>query len=289
MNTIKKAIVATAGYGTRFLPATKSISKEMLPLIDKPIIQYIVEELVDSGITDIIFVIRGSNYNLGNHFDGNLELETHLEKNKKIDKLEEVQRISQLANFVYIRQNPTLPYGNGTPILSAKDLLDKDEHFAYVFADDLVLSEKPALLQLIEKFNTTNSVVIASQEVKHEEVTKYGIIDIKDRKSGLINGLIEKPSVDEAPSNLAQYGRFVLSYDIIDELDKRMLGKDSELWLTDAINSVAKRKEVYTVPVEGEWLTTGDPLNYMKAMIKYALRRDDLREPLLAYIRDVQE
>lgn len=289
MKKIRKAIIAAGGYGTRFLPATKSISKEMLPLIDKPIIQYIVEELVDSGIKDIIMVIRGNNFNLGNHFDGNFELESHLEKNKKYDKLEEIQQISQMANFVYIRQNQTLPYGNGTPLLCAKDLIDKDEHFAYIFADDLVLSDKPALKQLIEKFEKDEGIIIASQEVDKKDVTKYGIVELKDKSTGQVASLIEKPSVESAPSTLASYGRYILSTDIIKILEEKSLGKDQELWLADAINKHAKNGKVFTVAVDGMWLTTGDPLNYMKAMIHYALKRDDLREPLVEFMKDVKK
>lgn len=290
MNKIKKAIIACAGYGTRFLPETKSVPKEMLPIIDKPIIQYIVEELVESGIEDIIMVIRGSNYNLGNHFDDNFELENHLKINKKFDKLEEVKRLSQMANFVYIRQNLTLPYGNGTPLFCAKDLLNEGEYFAYIFADDLILSEKPCLSQLIEKSNEHGgAIIVGSQEVPMNQVHKYGIINLKDKDSGLISGIIEKPKQEEAPSNLADFGRFILSYDIIKEISKKSLGKDNELWLVDAINEVCKYRDVYNVSVEGEWLTTGDPLNYIKALIKFALKRDNLKEELLKFMHDVKE
>lgn len=286
---IKKAVITAAGYGTRFLPATKSLSKEMIPLIDKPIIQYIVEELVASGIEDIIMVIRGSNFNLGNHFDSSAEIEEHLEKNKKYAKLEEIKSISNLANIVYIRQTNRLPYGNGTPLLFAKDFIDKDEAFAYIYADDLVLSDKPALLQLIEKYEQVNAPVMACQSVSRDQVNKYGIISLKENSHDKVAALIEKPSIDEAPSTLASYGRYILDHSVIDKILKLRTGKDGELWLADALNSLAQETDVYCVPVEGEWLTTGDPLNYMQAMIKYALKREDLREPLLEFIKNVKE
>lgn len=287
MKKIRKAIISTAGYGTRFLPETKSVPKEMLPIIDKPIIQYIVEELVESGIKDIIMVIRGNNFNLGNHFDGNFELENHLETNKKYDKLEEVRKLSQMANFIYIRQNPNFPYGNGTPLLCTKDLIEEDEYFAYIFADDLVLSEKPALLQLIEKFEKKNAIYIATQEVPHDQVNKYGIANIKDTETGRISEIIEKPSIEDAPSNLADFGRFILNYNVIKEVNKRDLGKGNELWLIDSLNRLAQEEEMYAVEIEGEWLTTGDPLNYMKAQIRYALKRHKLGEELLTFMKSL--
>lgn len=288
---ITKAVIAAAGYGTRFLPATKNQPKEMLPIIDKPIIHYLVEEAVASGIKDIILVTRAGLHIMEDYFDSSYEIEKSLEESGKTDKLEIVRNIPKMANFVFVRQTKHLPYGNGSPLLAAKSLIDDDEAIVYMFGDDLTISEKPVIKQLIDTYEKYKpAAVIAAQEVPQEDVVKYGIFDYKeDSKIPYeIKGLVEKPTVEEAPSKSAQFGRFVLSYDVVKEMTETPLGKGDELWLSDAIDkTVHKGKPVIAQPIEGEWLTTGDPLNYLKATVKFAVHRDDINGEFTDFMKDI--
>ena len=289
---ITKAVIAAAGYGTRFLPATKNQPKEMLPIIDKPIIQYLVEELVDSGIENIIIVTRAGQSIMEDFFDNNIALEYSLEKSGKISSLELVREIPKLANFVYVRQKRHMPYGNGTPLMVAKDLIDDDEAFVYMFGDDLTMSKgKPVTKQLIDVFYEQNAdAVMAVQEVPYEEVYRYGTVKYKNDPLNKydIESIHEKLPQGEAPSNMAEFGRFVFSYDVIKTLEKTTLGKDNELWVVDALNTMAsENKKVIAQPIDGEWLTTGDPLRYLKATIRFALERKDLSKDIKDYIRSL--
>jgi UTP--glucose-1-phosphate uridylyltransferase len=283
---ITKAVIALAGYGTRFLPATKEQPKEMLPIIDKPIVQYLVEELVESGIQDIIMVTRLGQRALEDHFDNNIALEYHLEKNGKDKILKEVQELPKKANYVYVRQKRFLPYGNGTPLLVVKNLIKKNENFVYMFGDDLVKSDIPATKQLIEEANKNpGKIIIAAQDVKPDEVEKYGVIKFgPDNKT--VETIIEKPKKEEAPSNTITFGRFILNNDVLEEIAKKQLGKDNELWLSDAIANLAKQGKVVAVKIQGRWMTTGDPLNFLKTTIEYAKDREDLWRELKTYIEN---
>lgn len=287
---ITKAIIAAAGYGTRFLPATKNQPKEMLPIIDKPIIQYSVEEAVKSGITDIILVTRAGQHIMEDYFDNNLELEYSLQESGKIKALEVVREIPQMANFVYVRQKKHLPYGNATPLLAAKDLIDDDEAFVYMFGDDLTFADKPVTAQLIDVFEGEKAAaVIGVQEVPDSDVERYGTVKYKKdaRYQYEIEGMYEKLPAGKAPSNMAQFGRFVFSNEVLRELQQTQTGKDNELWLTDVLNGLAQRgKKVIAQPIDGKWLTTGDPLNYLKATITFALGREDISKELRAFLRD---
>ena len=290
---IRKAVIAAAGYGTRFLPATKDQPKEMLPIIDKPIIQYLVEEAVDSGIEDIILVTRSGQGTLENHFDSNFELEHRLEVNGKVEMLKKVREVSKMANFIYVRQHKYLPYGNGTPLISVKDLIGKNENFVYMFGDDLVLSENPCTKQLIDYSNKKKgAVTVAVQEVSKSEVKRYGIYKLAKGSKDRVLSAVEKPDPETAPSRLAQFGRFVLNHKVIDILqemcDGNKLGKDEELWLTDAIIQYAKDNPVYAVRIEGKWMTTGDPLRYMKTQVRYALARKDLGEEFASFLKSLK-
>ncbi len=286
---ITKAVIAVAGYGTRFLPATKNQPKEMLPIIDKPIIHYLVEEAVKSGIKDIILITRFGQHIMEDYFDSNLELEHMLESAGKTDLLESIKEIANMANFIYVRQKKDLPYGNGTPLLCVKDLIDDDEHFVYMFGDDLTLAEKPVTLQLIEKHQEQNArATLGVQEVPHEEINRYASIEYKKDtkyKYEMLRGH-EKLPIEEAPSNMAQFGRFVFSYDVIDAATRANTGKDGELWVIDILNSLVEEgKKVIAPPIDGEWLTTGDPLRYLKATFRFALKRDDIRKKLVEYLK----
>lgn len=282
MKKIKKAIVAVAGSGTRLLPATKSMPKEMLPIVDKPIIQLVIEELVEAGIEDIILVTKWDKKPLEDHFDRSWALEYELEKNGKNDKLEEIKRISERANFIYVRQKG--PYGNGTPVLSAASLVD-DEPFVFVWGDDLVKSEKSFTRAMVEDYEQNGHLMIGVQKVAPEVVNRYGIVKLKEGTRE-IEDIIEKPSLEEAPSQLADFGRMILDQKIIDILRATSLGKDNELWIVDAIRTYVKNGGIFLAKEveKGEWMTTGDPLNYLKATLAYAFDRPDLKKELAKYV-----
>ncbi|MFZ5933147.1 MAG: UTP--glucose-1-phosphate uridylyltransferase [Patescibacteria group bacterium] len=293
MDRIRKVVIAAAGYGTRFLPATKNQPKEMLPIIDKPIIQYLVEEAVEAGIEDVILVTRSGQSAIENHFDTNFELEHFLEHNGKEELLGKVRSISRMANYIYVRQHKYLPYGNGSPLLSVKDLVGKNERFVYMFGDDLVFSKVPCTKQIVDYSDRRKkAVTVAVQEVPKEEVSRYGIYKLAPGSKDRVLDAIEKPDSKSAPSRLAQFGRFVLNHEIIDILqenyEKGTLGKDGELWLIDAIIEYAKKNPVYAAKIKGEWMTTGDPLRYMKTQVRYALERKDIGKDFADFLRDVK-
>lgn len=282
---IKKAVIAVAGSGTRLLPATKAMPKEMLPIVDKPVIQLVVEELVAAGIEDIIFVTRWDKKPLEDHFDFSTALEDDLRKNGKEDRYREVHAIAEMANFVHIRQKG--PYGNGTPVLSAASLVD-DESFVYCFGDDLVKSTVSFTKQMVDEYNQHGSPMIGVQEVPLSEVSKYGIVDV-DPATMQVRNIIEKPKQEEAPSQLANFGRMILNQEIIDILKTTALGKGNELWIVDAIHNYIKNGgKFYAKTVEGgQWMTTGDPLNYMTTILTYAVERPDIGDQLKAHMREL--
>lgn len=290
---ITKAVITAAGYGTRFLPATKNQPKEMLPIIDKPIIHYLVEEAVKSGINDIILVTRAGLNIMEDYFDNNYELEKTLEEKGDMKRLELVRNITTMANFVYVRQKKHLPYGNATPLITVKDLIDDDEAFVYMFGDDLTISETPVAKQLIDVYQEQNaSAVLAVQEVPDSEVERYGTVKYKkgaEYEYTYEEGL-EKMPLGKNHSNMAQFGRFVFSYDVIRAVQDTPTGIGGELWVIDILNKIAKEgKKVIAQPIEGEWLTTGDPLRYLKATIKYALERDDINGEFVSFLKEQLE
>lgn len=286
---ITKAVIAVAGYGTRFLPATKNIPKQMLPIIDKPIIQYLVEEAVESGITDIILVTQAGQSSMEDHFDSHVALEHVLEQSHKFDYLEKIRKITKLANFIYLRQRKHLPYGTASPLLVAKNIIGKKESFVYMFGDDMVKSKIPATKQLIDTYNKERpAAVIGVQEMPWEEIYKYGSVKYRNKtKNFQIEELVEKADKETAFSNMAVFGRFVFSADVIREAEKTPVIENHEFYLTDVLNRLAKREKVIAKPVKGKWLTTGDPLNYLKATVEYALDRDDLKEDFGKYLKQI--
>jgi UTP--glucose-1-phosphate uridylyltransferase len=285
MSKITKAVVAVAGSGTRFLPATKTMPKEMLPIVDKPIIQLVVEELVEAGIQDIILVTKADKKPLEDHFDRNSALECELRDAGKVDQLKEITRISDMANFVYIRQKG--PYGNGTPVLCAASLV-KDEPFVYVWGDDLVKSKVSFTKSMIEDYGRHGHLMIGVQEVPRDEVNRYGIVKLRG-VSREIEDIVEKPSIDEAPSRLADFGRMILNEEIVGILQKTPLGKNDELWIVDAIREYVRGGGIFLAKEvsDGEWLTTGDPLSYLRAVLKYAADRQDIGTDLTRLIKDL--
>ncbi|MDO9399786.1 MAG: UTP--glucose-1-phosphate uridylyltransferase [bacterium] len=283
MQKITKAVIAVAGSGTRLLPATKTMPKEMLPIVDKPIIQLVVEELVEAGIEDIILVTKWDKKPLEDHFDYNWALIDELKKNGKEKLSEEIKKIANLANFIYVRQKG--PYGNGTPVLSAASLI-KDEPFVFVWGDDLVKSKVSFTKQMVDDYAKDGKLMIGVQKVERDQVNRYGIVKLK-KDTMEIEDIIEKPNIEKAPSQLADFGRMILNQDIINILKKTALGKDNELYLVDAIRDYVKQGGVFMAKeVEGgQWLTTGDPLNYLKAILEYAFDRKDIGSELREYVK----
>lgn len=286
MTKITKAVIAVAGSGTRLLPATKSMPKEMLPIVDKPIIQLVVEELVEAGIKDIIFVTRWDKKPLEDHFDHSTALEDDLRKNGKEKYADMIEKIADMANFIYIRQKG--PYGNGTPVLSAASLVE-DEPFVFVWGDDLVKSEISFTKQMIEDYEKNGKLMIGVQEVPLEVVNRYGIVKLREGTNE-IEDIIEKPTVEEAPSRLADFGRMILDQKFIEILRNTSLGKGNELWIVDAIKTYVNNGGIFLAKElkDGDWLTTGDPLNYLKATLAYAFDREDLKKDLDEYISQLQ-
>ncbi|MBT2695649.1 UTP--glucose-1-phosphate uridylyltransferase GalU [Bacillus sp. ISL-55] len=287
---IRKAIIPAAGLGTRFLPATKAQPKEMLPIVDKPTIQYIVEEAVASGIEEIIIIIGRGKRSIEDHFDKSYELEDALLKKNKLDILEEVQNISSLANIYYVRQKEAL--GLGHAILCARSFIG-NEPFAVLLGDDIVMSETPCLKQIINVFEYCNSSVVAIQSVADSDVSKYGIIKPKganlEPNLFYIDSLVEKPSQDEAPSNYAIMGRYVLRPEIFDVLANLPAGHGGELQLTDAINELTKRQAVLACNFDGKRYDIGDKIGFIKATVDFALQREDTRDDVIQYLKDVYE
>lgn len=288
---ITKAVIAVAGYGTRFLPATKNIPKQMLPIIDKPIIHHVVDECVASGIKDIIIVNQAGQAVMEDYFDSHVEIEQVLNTNGKKELLSEIKKIPQMANFVYVRQKKNLPYGNATPLLVAAPLIDDDESFVFIFGDDLTLAKEPVTKQLMKVFcNENPTAVLAVQEVPDNEVDRYGTVRYrKNTKNFEIESLLEKMPLGKNPSNMAQFGRFVFSYDVINETKKTEQGLGGELWVSDVLNNLAKKgKKVIAQPIDGEWMTTGDPLRYMQTQVKFALERSDIGSDFANFLKTLK-
>lgn len=289
MSKIKKAVIPVAGFGTRFLPVTKAMPKEMLPIIDKPVIQYIVEEAVASGIEDIILVTGASKRAIEDHFDYNYELQSWLKKQGKEDQREEIKKIADLANFIYIRQKG--PYGNGTPILNAKKIIG-DEPFAVIWGDDLFINKKgePRLKQLIKVFNKYQDPVLTAIKIDDEGTKKYGVIDgIKvEDKVYQIKKIIEKPGPAKAPSRIGTIGAYILTPDIFESLEKTKIGKGNELWLVDAIFNLSKNRPLYAALVDGTFYDTGSKLGWLQANVDFALEREDLKPDFKKYLKSLK-
>lgn len=284
---IRKAVIPVAGYGTRFLPATKAMPKEMLPVVDKPIIQYVVEEAVASGITDIILVTGASKRAVEDHFDYNYEIQNWLAKQGKKEILAEIKHIAEMANFVYVRQKG--PYGNGTPVLCAQEVVG-DEPFVVMWGDEFIYSKPPRLKQCIKVFEKYGDPVLSGIRVDKKDVGKYGIADALKIEDNIyqIKSLVEKPDPKEAPSNLAAHGCYILTSDIFDELKKLKPGKGGEIWLTDAIKNLMKKRPIYACEVKNAtYYDTGSKFGWLRANIDFALRNKDLSEQIKNYLKEI--
>lgn len=282
---VRKAIIPAAGLGTRFLPATKAQPKEMLPIVDKPTIQYIIEEAVQSGIEEILIITGRNKKCIEDHFDKSVELEMELEKSGKEEMLKMVRDISDLVDIHYIRQKE--PKGLGHAIHCAKTFVG-NEPFAVLLGDDVVYSDgKPCLKQLLDCFDEYKTSVLGVQQVAHENVSKYGIVDglhIEDRVYKVKN-LVEKPSVEDAPSNIAILGRYIITPTIFEILENTAPGKGGEIQLTDALETLISQEAMYAYNFEGKRYDVGDKLGFLQATVEYALRRPELRDQFVDYLK----
>ena len=284
---IRKAIIPAAGLGTRFLPATKAQPKEMLPIVDKPTLQYIIEECVASGIEEILIITGRNKKSIEDHFDKSVELEMELEKSGKQEMLEMVRDISDMVNIYFIRQKE--PRGLGHAILCAKTFVG-DEPFAVLLGDDVVYNdEKPCLKQLIDCYGEYKTSVLGVQTVDAQDVNKYGIvggIHIEDRVYKVKN-LVEKPAVDEAPSNVAILGRYIITPKIFEILERTEPGKGNEIQLTDALLKLIEHEAMYAYNFEGKRYDVGDKLGFLQATVEYALRKEELRDEFIEYLKTI--
>jgi UTP--glucose-1-phosphate uridylyltransferase len=260
----------------------------MIPIAGKPLIQYHVEGLVAAGITEIIVVVRDGADVVQGHFAPDLELERHLEESGKLELLEDVRRLDQMADIVFVRQPKTLPYGNASPALAARNWLNPGEPFYYMFGDDIVMGDVPVPQQVLNTFNEHEpAAVLATQRVPDEETHLYGCVELEPGSENKMVRIVEKPAPGTAPSNQVQIGHFIFTAEIFDILENLETGKGGELWLADAVDELAQRSTVIAHPIDGLWMAAGDPLRQLKACIEVSLRRDDMRDGLVEYLRSL--
>ena len=282
-----KAIICAAGLGTRFLPQTKAMPKEMLPLIDRPVIQVIVEQAVAAGVTEIIIVTGSTKRAIEDHFDRSDQLEAELRENGKDDKADEIKRVAELANFVYVRQKGT-PKGNARPILNARHLINDNEPFFVFFADDFFRSEVAWPIQLKDAYNATGKSVISLIEVDDEGTKKYGIVSLSEQKSERvfkIADFVEKPGPEKAPSHFASVGSYLLTPEIWPYLEREIVSERGEVELSDAINDLAREGDMYGCFIDGVWHDAGDQLKYIQAVVDLALESVEYGEELTAFLK----
>lgn len=285
---VRKAIIPAAGLGTRFLPATKAQPKEMLPLVDKPTIQYIIEEAVAAGIRDIIVVTGRNKRSIEDHFDRSIELELELERSGKQEMLELVKDISEMANIHYIRQKE--PRGLGHAILAAKHFIG-NEPFAVLLGDDVVVARTPCLKQMLDVFHEYRTSILGVQTVAHEVVDKYGIIDGKqvDDRVYKVRDMVEKPDLEDAPSDVAVLGRYIITPEIFEFLETQDAGKGGEIQLTDALKRLAKEQAMYAYDFKGHRYDVGTKAGFIQANIEFALRNPEIRDEMKAYLDALHE
>ncbi len=287
---ITKALIPAAGFGTRFLPQTKAMPKEMLPIVDKPVIQYVVEEIVSSGIENIVIVTGATKRAIEDHFDApNEDLVRNLINGKKDALLQQIEHISEMANFIYIRQKGL--YGNGTPVLSGESVIE-DEPFAVVWGDEFIYSEPPRLSQMIKVHEKYGGIVISGVKIeKKEDLKRYGIADLEPVEGNVykIKSIVEKPDPDKAPSNIATHGAYILPPEIFAALKKLNPGKGGEIWLTDAINLLKDEGvPLYAVEIEnGKYYDTGNKLEYMKTVVDLARKHGEIGEEFTRYLKNL--
>ena len=285
---VRKAIIPAAGLGTRFLPATKAQPKEMLPIVDKPTIQYIIEEAVASGIEDIIVVTGRNKRSIEDHFDRSIELELELERSNKTEMLQMVREISEMANLHYIRQKE--PRGLGHAILAAQHFIGEDP-FAVLLGDDVVVSKTPCLKQMLDVYAEYQTTILGVQTVAHEAVSKYGIVDghMVDERIYKVDDMVEKPDLDDAPTDVAVLGRYIITPQIFPLLETQDAGKGGEIQLTDALRRLAKEQPVYAYDFKGHRYDVGTKTGFLQANIEFALRDDTLKNEMKAYLKALNQ
>jgi len=284
---VRKAVFPAAGLGTRFLPATKASPKEMLPLVDKPLIQYVVEEAVVSGIESVIIVTGRGKTAIEDHFDVSFELESLLRDRGKDQDLKQVRAISDLARVSYVRQREAL--GLGHAVLQARDLVG-DEPFAVMLADDVIDSEKPALRQLLDVYEKYDAPVVATMSVAGEAISRFGVLDVDEVEEGVyrVKDMVEKPPPAQAPSDLAIIGRYVFTPDIFDEIEETKPGAIGEIQITDAMRSLLKKRDFYAVRFEGTRYDAGDKLGFLIATVEFGLKHSELADEFRDYLRSLK-
>ena len=283
-----KAIICAAGLGTRFLPQTKAMPKEMLPIIDRPVIQLIVEEAVAAGVTEIIVVTGSTKRAIEDHFDRSDELEAELREKGKHDKADQIKAIAEMANFIYVRQKG-YPKGNARPVLNASHLIDDDEPFFVFFADDFFRSTVPRAVQLKEAYEKTGKSVISLIEVEKKDADKYGMAAIADQvgeRTFKLSQLVEKPGEENTPSNFASVGGYLLTPDVLPIIANEKVDKNGEITLAESINELAQIDEVYGQFIDGIWHDTGDQLKYLKAVVDVALESEKYGEAFASYLKN---
>ncbi|MFQ6049993.1 MAG: UTP--glucose-1-phosphate uridylyltransferase [Candidatus Paceibacterales bacterium] len=288
---VRKVVIPAAGWGTRFLPATKAMPKEMLPVIDKPVIQYVVEEAVASGIKDIIIITGWQKRAIEDHFDRSFELERHLKSQGKEKALSEIKGIAQLANFIYIRQKGE-QYGNAIPILTAQPAID-NEPFAVMWGDEFIMAKPPRLAQMLKAYEKHKGVIISAVRIEtKDQLSRYGIADIEKVDEGVfkIKKIVEKPLPTEAPSNLATHGAYILPPEIFDIIRSLTPGKGEEIWLVDAINELIKRNfPVYACEIKnGKYYDTGNKLEHLKTVVEFALSHPEFSNEFKKYLKKLK-
>ncbi|MDD5147696.1 MAG: UTP--glucose-1-phosphate uridylyltransferase [Candidatus Daviesbacteria bacterium] len=287
---VTKALIPAAGFGTRFLPQTKAMPKEMLPIVDKPVIQYVVEEIVGSGIDNIIIVTGATKRAIEDHFDvPNEDLVQNLVNGHKAEALAQIKHISNMANFIYIRQKG--PYGNGTPVLSGESVIE-DEPFAVVWGDEFIYSEPPRLSQMLKVHEKYGGIVISGVKIqKKEDLSRYGIADLEPVEGNVykIKAIVEKPNPEQAPSNIATHGAYILPPEIFGALKRLNPGQNGEIWLVDAINMLRDEGvPIYAVEIEnGKYYDTGNKLEYMKTVVELARSHPEIGEEFSAFLQEL--
>ena len=284
---IRKAVIPAAGLGTRFLPATKAQPKEMLPIVDKPTLQYIIEECIESGIEEILIITGRNKKSIEDHFDKNIELEMELEKSGKQEMLEMVRNISDMANIHFIRQKE--PKGLGHAIYCSKTFVG-NEPFAVLLGDDIVYNEeKPCLKQILECYNEYKTSILGVQKVPRENINKYGIVEAKHIEDRVykVKGLIEKPNMNQTNSNIAILGRYIITPRIFEILENLEPGKGGEIQLTDALLKLSKEEAIYAYNFEGKRYDVGDKSGLLQATVEYALRKDELKDDFIKYLKEI--
>ena len=286
--TISKVIIPAAGWGTRFLPQTKAMPKEMLPVVDKPVIQYVVEEAVNSGMKEVIIVTGWHKRSIEDHFDRSIELEKYLESKNKKKELAEIKKIAQLANFIYVRQKGEI-YGNAVPLMAARPAIG-EQPFAVMWGDEFISEDPPRLSQMLKLYEKTRGIIISAVEIESkDQLSRYGIADVEKMKDGSvrIKKIVEKPLPEEAPSNLATHGAYILPPEIFEIIANLRPGKGGEIWLVDAINElIARGFPAYACKIEnGKYYDTGNKLEYLKTVVEFTLRHPDFAEDFKNYLK----